>query len=154
MDQPVKVMFDTNAFDKLFPYIPKLKQLAGEIEYYITDIQICELAKIPDDRKEVRLKNIRNLCELRPYLVSVPFTFDRINFSKLSFKSEASYKEILNETHSNRNDALIAATAIREGCLLVTDDTRLIKRVLQSGNQAITFANCKCKLDTRTVKIS
>ncbi len=139
LNQLVKVMFDTNAFDKLLSYIPKLSRLVGRVEYYITDIQICELAKIPDDRKEIRLNNIRSLCALRPYLVSVPFTFDCINFSKFSFKTETSYEMILNETHSNRNDALIAAAAIHEGCILVTDDTRLIKRVLQSGNQAITF---------------
>ena len=124
-----KIMFDTNAYDKLQNNIPTLKHTLQKYDFYVSSIQITEILAIPDEKKDIRNNNLRNLIELRPTLVPTPFTFDHLNFSSFSFSPEPSYWHILKESKANRNDALIAATAIHEDCRLVTDDKDLLRRM-------------------------
>lgn len=135
----MKVMFDTNAFDKAINNIALISKHLDTISIYITDVQIIEIANIPDSKKAKRSQIFSCLCSIRPILIPHPFTFDRLDFGHFSFQIEPKYRDILKETGSNKNDALIAATAIHEGCTLVTNDDELTKRVLSVSEKVMTF---------------
>ena len=122
-------MFDSNVFDLVKEDIPLLRKWNTEIEVYVTSVQIEELKSIPDAKKAVREMNLMALEQLSPECLATIFTFDRIDFSYFSFQSNVSYGKILKESKSNINDAIIGATAIHEGCILITNDTELFKKV-------------------------
>ena len=132
-------MFDSNSFDKMNKDIHIIKKTKNEIEYYVTGIQVNELARIPDKKEKTRINNFMNLCEINAKLVATPFTFDYIDFRQLSFNISNAYDELLNQNKSNKNDALIGATAIIEQCLLVTDDKRLQDKMKKLGYEAISY---------------
>lgn len=134
-----KVMFDTNAFDKIQSNISCIRQNRDKYDFYITSIQIKELLAIPESKRDLRERNITNIIELRPTLIPIPFSWDYIDFTNFSFSVEPSYWAVLKGSKSNRNDALIAATAIHEDCLLVTEDIELLKRMEKLNKPAITF---------------
>lgn len=64
-----KIMFDSNIFNKLPSFIKKIKESKKEYSYYISTIQIQELAKIKDNKEEQRISNIIMLADLRAHLV-------------------------------------------------------------------------------------
>lgn len=64
-----KIMFDSNIFNKLPRFIKKIKESKKEYSYYISTIQIQELAKIKDNKEEQRISNIIMLADLRAHLV-------------------------------------------------------------------------------------
>lgn len=125
----MNVMFDTNAFDQASVDIHMFKSKQQTFTIYITSVQVEELAKIPDSRKKIRIENLQTLCSLRPMLIPTVFSFDKLNFNFFSFKTEPAYAKVIKQSKGNINDALIAATAIHENCLLVTDDIELSKRI-------------------------
>lgn len=125
----LKVMFDTNAFDKAIENVSFIKKHLDRISIYITPIQVEELANIPDVKWDARKAAFLCLAELRPLIVPCIFTFDHVDFSHFSFQMEPSYWEILKDNKGNLNDALIAATSIHEKCVLITNDIELAKRV-------------------------
>ena len=135
-----KVMFDTNAFDLLQKSMVNLQQLSKKYSFYISRIQIEEIAAIPDTKKDVREKNVVSIIELHPTLIPTPFSWDAIDFSHFSFQREGSYWKILKETKANLNDALIAATAIHEDCTLITEDTELLRKMRALNKPAMTFS--------------
>ena len=134
-----KIMFDSDSFDRMNEDINKLKKAKDKLEYYITGIQVRELAEISDERKQIRIRNIMNLCDINAKLVATPFTFDYIDFGHLSFQSSSIYTELLNSNKSNKKDALIGATAAMEGCVLVTEDVRLQKKMKNRDLEVISY---------------
>ena len=132
-------MFDTNAFDKAIGNVPYIKKYLDRIEIFITTIQIKEIANIPDCKKKTRIDDFLCLAELRPKLIPCIFTFDHFDFAHPSFKAEPSYWKILKENKGNQNDALIAATSIHEGCILITNDSELKKKVQSASGRAKSF---------------
>ena len=139
MCEKTRIMFDSNIFDKLGDNIHLLAK-RDDIDFCVTSLQIEEILSIPDKKRDVRLSTGMALCELRPKIVPTPFTFDYINFRHFTFASEPNYWKLLKESRSNRNDALIAATAIRENCFLITDDTNLLKRMKKISAMAMTYS--------------
>lgn len=135
----MKVMFDANAFDNAINCVHAIKEHLDTIDVFVTDIQIEEIASIPDAKIEKRIAVFDCLCDLRPKLIPHVFTFDRINFNHFSFVTEPKYMEILKKSGKNQNDALIAATAISEGCILVTDDKEMAKLTRDAGGEVISF---------------
>ena len=133
-------MFDTNAFDNLYEAKLNYEQIRDKYEVYITTIQKAEMLNIPDSKKEKREKLLAIISLLSAKTVPTPFTWNHIDFSHLSFSSEPSYWTILKQTKSNKHDALIAATAVHNGCILVTDDTDLLKRMKRINRPVFTFA--------------
>ena len=136
-----KIMFDSNAFDKLLRVLDNLRQNIHKFDFYITAIQIEEIANIPDIKSEKRVCNLLALCELRAKLVPVSFVFNhsRLGFCCFGDDENDIYSLLLNENQSNVNDALIGEAAKREGCILVTDDTRFIKKLTDNNIPTITF---------------
>lgn len=136
----MKLMFDTNTFDKmLLSSIDKMLS-CEEHDYYITSIQIEELGNIPDTKKEQRIQNLISLCMLRAHLLYTPAVIGatRIGLSVLADENDA-YESLLNENKSNINDAIIGSTAKRENCTVVTNDGRFARKLKANDIPAITF---------------
>lgn len=142
-----KIMFDTNAFDKLMAVLDELRDNAGKFDFYITAIQVEELANIPDSKKETRICNLLAFCEMRAKLVPVSLVLNhtRLGFCCFSDENDDTYSLLLNENQSNINDALIGEAAKREGCTLVTDDTNFSKKLKKANVSYITFDDFKKK---------
>jgi rRNA-processing protein FCF1 len=131
-----KIMFDSNVFDKLPQIISKIKESAeNQYEYYITTIQVEELCEIPDEKKEKRVTNILMLADLRAKLVPISvFVLNgraRIGYARLG--NGEVYHKILKENKSNSDDAIIADTAVFEGCTLITEDKELYSRMKRNS---------------------
>lgn len=137
-----KIMFDSNIFDRLPKIIDKIKDSAEkQYEYYITTIQVEELCKIPDEKMETRVRNIIMLADLRPKLVPTSLFVlgrARLGYAKLGYGEV--YNKILNNNKSNIEDAIIADTAVSEGCTLVTEDKDLYDRMLKNGYNVMYFS--------------
>lgn len=137
-----KFMFDTNAFSSLLSseidwttFFSKHKE---DYEFFITSIQIEELAKIPDKDMEKRILHLLCLCSMNVKLVPTIAIVGhaRLNMCVLA-NGDDMYSKLLNTTHSNVCDAMIGDAAYREGCILVTDDTKFIKKL--EGNKVPTM---------------
>jgi len=127
-----KIMFDSNVFDQLPSIIDKIKYSSeSQYEYYITTIQVEELCEIPDEKIEKRKTNILMLADLRAKLVPISLMIlngrARIGYARLG--TGEVYNSILNEKRSNIDDAVIADTAVFEGCTLITEDKNLYNRM-------------------------
>lgn len=126
-----KIMFDTNIFDKLGTFIGDIKNTTNNFEYYVTTIQIEESCEIPDSKIETRKINILRLAELRAKMVPISvFVLNgrsRLGYARLG--EGVVYKSILKENGSNADDAIIADTAVFEGCTLITDDKELYTKM-------------------------
>lgn len=130
-----KIMFDSNVFDKLPKIIEKIKNSAeNQYEYYITTVQVEELCKIPDSKKETRVANILMLADLRPKLVPISvFVLGRARLGYARLGEGLVYNKILKDNGSNKNDAIIADTCVNEGCILITEDKELHDRMIVNG---------------------
>jgi predicted nucleic acid-binding protein len=130
-----KIMFDSNVFDKLSRIIGKIKDSAEkQYEYYITVTQVEELCKIPDSKMEKRIHNMIMLADLRPKLVPISaFVLGKARLGYARLGSGQAYYKILNDKHSNINDAIIADTSVFEGCTLITEDKDLFTRMTNHG---------------------
>jgi len=136
-----KIMFDSNVFDKLPEFIGRVQNSAGsQYEYYITSIQVEELCEIPDDKQDIRKTNILMLVELRAKLVPISvFILNgraRLGYARLG--NGEVYRKILNDKKTNIDDAVIADTAVYEGCTLVTQDKDLYKK-MKNNNYDVMY---------------
>ena len=59
--------------------------------------------------------------------------------SVLADENDTTCESLLFESRSNVKDAMIGEAAKREGCTLVTDDTKLISKLHKVGISTITF---------------
>ena len=134
-----RVMFDSNTFDKAIEHIDEIKQHLDTIEIYVTNLQKEEICNISDDKKELREADLNCFYELNTIEIPPVFTFDHMDFAHFSFVTEPKYHVILKKTGSNWVDALIGATAISEGCMLITDDTGLTTKMHAAGGQVESF---------------
>ena len=68
-----KIMFDSNAFSSLLnsdlDWTNFFSMCEGKYEFYATAIQIEELTEIPDSKKELRIRHMLCLCQMRAKMV-------------------------------------------------------------------------------------
>ena len=127
----MRIMFDTNAFDKILNSSDDLELITacGENEYYITSIQEEELGSIPDDYRRQALLSACKKVALKTPTPAI------VGFSKVGdcmpTDADDVYFDLLLETHSNVKDAMIGSAAKREKCTVVTNDKRFTKRLKQ-----------------------
>ena len=136
----MKIMFDSNVFDKLPFFISKIKESNSDFSYYITSIQVEELCEIPDSKKEIRKTNILMLADLRAKLI--PTTITVLGISRFGYTCLGEgkvYNLILNKNHSNVKDAIIADTSVGEDCTLVTEDTDFYNKMKSNGYKVLKF---------------
>jgi predicted nucleic acid-binding protein len=123
-----RAVLDSNAVDPLLDlpgaYEAVLTALdAGRVELLFTHVNIDELAAVPDlDRRSRLLLTLVDIGRLVP---TGAFALDvsRLNFARLN--EDIDVVEALRSGNvDHTRDALIAATAIYEGCALVTNERR------------------------------
>ncbi len=137
----MKILLDNNAIDKIVNNIDFIK-LHKEISFYICREIAEEVSRKSDTYKP--LKNIITLFKIAPtYLPNSVFVLAHSLLdgeSQLCDKNTALvYENILKETKSNIPDAIIAATAVSNGCTLITYDDELYKKMKKHGCSVITF---------------
>lgn len=82
---------------------------------------------------------------MRAKLVSSQLVFDhsRLGHSVLGDLNDTTYQDLLFDTKSNINDAMIGEAAKREGCILITDDKRFIVKLNKANIPNMTFDEFK-----------
>ena len=139
--EKIRIMLDTNAFDKLLEAGGIDASNLGKIQLFITSIQIKELASIQDKQINKRINMFMMVCNLRPVIVPIAFSFSNLTFSHLKYSAGEIEGDIRKENGSNEKDALIADAAVREGCILITNDNELRKKMLAINAQVMTYEN-------------
>ncbi len=125
-----KIMFDSNIYDILSQYIDVIKKSTNQFEYYVSSIQIDELCDIPDEKKEVRKRNMLMLVDLYAKLIPTAcFALEYVRLGYAELGPGNILNNIINEKKSNEKDAIIADTAVKNGCILVTQDIRLYNKM-------------------------
>ena len=143
-----KVMFDCNSFSKLLElndWQTFLTKAREKYEFCVASIQVEELAQIRDKDMEKRIRHILCLCEMKATIVATSFVFGEARFGFFAFADEndTTYEDLLNENKSNVRDAMIGDAAKREGCLLITNDGRFIKKLHKNSIDTMTFEEFK-----------
>lgn len=139
-----KFMFDTNAFSSLLAskveWTTFFAECKNEYEFFITSIQIEELAKIPDKDIESRIRHFLCLCSMNVKLVPAIAVLGHWRLGKCRLADENDvYFKLLKDNKSNVCDAMIGDAAYKEGCTLVTDDKKFIKRLEANNIPTMTF---------------
>ena len=143
--EKIRIMLDTNAFDKLIEVGGIDVSYSEKIQFFITNIQIKELASIPDEKIDKRINVFMMVCNLRPTIIPIAFSFSNLTFSHLKYSGGEIVSDIRKENGSNEKDALIADAAVKEGCILITNDSELSKKMLKINKQAMTYENFALK---------
>lgn len=142
-----KIMFDSNAFSSFLKHQTDwgsfFSKCRTKYEFYVTAVQVEELANIPDAEKEKRIQHLLLLAKMRAKIVPTILVLDysRLGLSVLANENDNTYELLLKENRSNVHDALIGEAAKREGCLLITDDKWLVNRLNKVGIKNICFEN-------------
>jgi predicted nucleic acid-binding protein len=125
-------LLDTNIFDKIVAD-PEALQLVrsltseGKIALFTTHVQEDELAEIPDEAKKERIVQIPRKSLPTGFIIG----YSRLDMARLG--TEAPIEAIRRGNREKyTEDALIAATAQADSCLLITEDNTLRKRA-ESG---------------------
>ncbi len=140
----MKVMFDSNAFDKLMGLSQEIdfEQRETDYEYYITPIQVEELANIPDEKKEIRVRNFLQLSSMRAILIPVPaiIGYARCGCATVVSEEESDILDQLgNGSTRHIKDDLIGTVAKEQGCTVITNDKKFIKRLNNNEISTMTF---------------
>ncbi|MER7982648.1 hypothetical protein [Streptomyces sp. NPDC095817] len=141
-----RVVFDTNAVDPLTdgPTYERIREAvtAGRLEVLYTHVTIDELAEIPDlDRRQQLLALLVSIGRLVP-TGSAVLDFSRLDFCRLGAEdAEAAFDGLRSGSLRHTKDALIADTAVFEGCALVTNERRLTNRAAARGIEVLKSAD-------------
>lgn len=128
-------MFDSNAFSTFvnmrIDWNDFFMKSNLKYEFYVTAVQVEELANILDREKEKRIQHFLLLAKMRAKIVPTIFIlgYSRFEFSVFADENDNTYELLLKENRSNVHDAMIGEAAKREGCLLVTDDKKFINKL-------------------------
>ena len=134
----MRIMFDTNAFDKMHDDLDKILA-CQKYEYYITSLQVEEIKNIPDNKETMKLKNFIALSKIQPPSLPVPAVVGVAKAGDCVPMNDSAYMDLLKVTHSNVADAMIGATAKRESCTVVTEDKDFSKRLRKHGIPTLTW---------------
>ena len=138
----MRIMFDTNAFDKMCSSNDDVEKIiaSDQYEYFITSVQIEEIGNIPDIKKEHRIQDLLVLCQIRAQLLFTPAVVGnaRLGYCVAAGEDDV-YSDLLKETRSNMNDAMIGSAAKIEQCTVVTDDDDFKKRLIKHGIPVLTY---------------
>lgn len=144
-----RVLIDNNCIDTLGVFSDIYKHLTSQYEFCVSSIIVEELASIPDDKMEKRIKTFIALSK-----AEVKFVLDAIKIYGVTRydccryadeKTRKVYHEILNESGNNVKDAIIAATAAYENCILLTNDKELYKKMKEHGYAVMSFDELKAQ---------
>lgn len=139
-----RVLLDSNALDPLsrFGAFEVLDQAvsSAKLEVFFTHITVDEIAATPDLEKRQWLLNLLVFIG-RPILTSgAVVDFSRFSFCCLMADDDDTFEPLRSGNIKHSRDALIAHTALNEGCALITNEKRLAARAREQGVEALTTA--------------
>jgi predicted nucleic acid-binding protein len=145
-----RTVLDSNAVDPLIDLSGAYESVraaldAGQVELLFTHVNIDELAAVPDvDRRFRLLLTVVNIGRLVP---TGAFALDvsRLNLARLNEDVDV-IEALRSRNVDHTRDALIAATAIYEGCALVTNERRLTARARDRGIEVLTTLDLLAEL--------
>lgn len=138
-------MFDTNIFNHILDSKIKFEDFPEKFDFFITHIQEDELGKTQDlDRKELLLKIFKKINQENIPTESAVWDISKWDMAKFGdenslyekIKSDLDKKE---QRQNNIHDALIAETTIKNGLILVTDDSDLLEVTQKYKGEVITL---------------
>ena len=138
-----KIMFDCNIFDEVVDdnMLVLLENNLDKYEYFIIPIQEDELHNIPDYKKEKREKLLNLIVRLNMKKVYIsPAIYGTFKYGQAKYGGDRSvYDKVSFRTRSNTKDALIASSAIREGCIVITNDGDFRKKMIGNNYPVMNF---------------
>ncbi len=146
----LKIMFDTNVFNKMADGLLDIEQLRRStlygFEYFTTHVQTDQIAATPDNESEKRKRMVLFQTEIKPTVL--PTTSFVLGVSRLGYGNLSDGKLLDKIRRGNKSirkttDALIAETCIKNKITLVTEDTELIKRMKEEGGKVIGIQELK-----------
>jgi len=138
-------MFDTNIFGHMLDNKILVENFPENLNFFITHIQLYELKKTRDQNRRNMLLTIFNKIDQENIPTeSTVLGVSKLGYSKLSRKNNIyeKIKSYLDEKllkQNNKQDALIAETAIKNGLILVTDDSDLLEVTQKYNGEVITL---------------
>jgi hypothetical protein len=140
-------MFDTNVFNRILDGVISLQTLTGRLVAYATHIQCDEINNTKNPERRAALAQVFGdvVADSLPTDSCVwdvsrwdqaKWTADDNIYSALKSDLDKLNKNKPNNTH----DALIAETSVKQGYLLVTDDTDLATVTKKYGGKCLSVA--------------
>ena len=152
MNDRMKCMFDTNVFDKVLDGKISVESIAESVDVYATHIQSDEIDRMPKPERKNHLQQVfAKFFSGDPrsddgrVVATESAVWDVSRWDSAKFGDGDLYGNILNELNNikkkpnNIQDALIAETAIKNGFVLVTEDTNLRRVSRKHGATCLTF---------------
>jgi hypothetical protein len=149
----MRVVLDSNAVDPLID-LPGAAEVVreaierGELEVLYTHVNVDEVAKTGDlDRRQRPLLTLAEFGKLVPtggFVLGV----SRLDHGRLMDEADVPAFTALTSGNAEKHsrDALIASTARLEGCVLVTNETRLTARARDGGIEVLSSAELLARL--------
>lgn len=139
-----KILFDNNAIDTILDNFNLFKKLSKFYSYFASPTILEELATIPDDKKEKRIKNIISMFQLNFKLINDSvFIIGHSRLNCACLGNGYIYNKILNKSKNNIKDAIIADTATINKCILYTNDLRLYNKMKKLNLNVINLEELK-----------
>ncbi len=146
-----RVLLDSNALDPLLTRSGAFETLdqavsSGSLEVLYTHITVDEIAATPDLETRQRLLNLLVFLG-RPILTSgAVANFSRANFCRVMSDDDGTFEPLRSGNIKHSRDALIAHTALNEGCGLITNEKRLAARARDQGVEVLTTTELLAEL--------
>lgn len=140
-----RVLLDSNALDPLltaFGAFEALDQAVGSatLEIFFTHITVDEIAATPDLETRRWLLNLLVFLG-RPIPTSgAVANVSRANFCRAMASDDDTFEPLRSGNIKHSRDALIAHTALKEGCVLITNEKRLAARARELNVEVLTTA--------------
>ena len=146
-----RVLLDSNALDPLLAKSGAFEALdqavsSASIEVLYTHITVDEIAATPDLKTRQWLLNLLVFLG-RPILTSgAVANFSRANFCRAMAADDDTFERLRSGNIKHSRDALIAHTALYEGCALITNEKRLAARARDQAVEVLTTAELLAEL--------
>jgi rRNA-processing protein FCF1 len=139
-----RILIDNNCIDTILENLDFYENMKSKYEFCVCTSVVEELANIPDTNKEKRITVFICLAKIEAkFLPDSVFVAGHSRTGVACVSNAEIYHKILCESKSNISDAIIAETAVRNNCMLLTNDLRLYKKMKDNNYDVITFEDLK-----------
>lgn len=146
-----RVLLDSNALDPILIVSGAYEALedavsSRQLEVLFTHVTVDEIAATSDLEKRQWLLNLLVFLGRPIYTSGAILNFSRLNFCRLMADDDDTFEPLRSGTilkpgnSKHSRDALIAHTALHEGCALVTNDQRLTARAKDQDVEVLSTA--------------
>jgi predicted nucleic acid-binding protein len=138
-----RVILDSNALDPLIAVAGAYEALesavkSANLEIFFTHVTVDEIAATSDLEKRQWLLNLLVFLGRPIYASGAVLDISRLNFCRLMANDDDTFEPLRSGNIRHSRDALIAHTAMSEGCALITNDKRLAARARDQGVEVLT----------------